>query len=347
MTGLRHPTGSDVATEAADWYARLRAPDLSELDATRFRAWLAGDPERRREFEAIDALWNDISAIETSPEVRRVRDEFARRRQRAHRARYRTTWALAASLLLVIGGFVFGWQHLGSNRYVTEVGEQRTVPLPDGSVVMLNTDTELRLRYSETKRAVELVRGQANFEVVKDPARPFIVAAGDVQVRAVGTVFDVYRASDRVTVTLIEGAVAVTHQGVPAADTSRPVPTGDATEQSASRAASPIVLAAGEQVSYDPSRISLEEAVPADVPRVTAWRRRKLDFDDTPVLEAIAEANRYSREQIVLAAPALASARISGTFEAGKNAEFAEGLQSYFRLQLDRTQDDKIILSAR
>lgn len=345
MSKFRETASPSVATEAADWYTRLRAPDVSELEATRFRAWLAGDPERRREFEAIDALWNDLAAIEDCPEVQRVRRQIAARR-RPRQLRRPAQWAMAAMVLIAISGALFAWRQSSVNRFVTEIGEQRTVPLADGSVVMLNTDTELRLRYSDTTRGIDLVRGQASFEVAKDPVRPFVVRAGEVAVRAVGTVFDVYRTGDKVTVTLIEGKVAVTHEDEAADENS--FGGIDNGAQASSGAASPaeVVLAAGEQVSYASSAVSVERAI-ADVPRVTAWRKRRLDFSDTPLLEAIAEANRYSREQIILAAPALEDARISGVFEAGKNDLFAEGLQSYFRLELERTADDKIILSAQ
>jgi transmembrane sensor len=201
------------------------------------------------------------------------------------------------------------------------VGEQRTVPLADGSIIVLNTATELRLHYGVDRREVELVHGQASFDVAKDVRRPFIVRAGRGEVRALGTVFDVYRSSDTVTVTLIEGAVAV---------------TPDSGE---------VVLAPGEQLTFADGS-GPAKRLAADVKRVTAWRARKLDFSDTPLAEAIAEANRYSVDHIILDAPDLEGARISGTFEAGKNDLLVEGLQSYFHLDARRTTDHHIVLTA-
>src|SRR5579863_10048061 len=113
---------SSIATEAADWYARLRAENVTELDAVRFRAWIAGDPERRREFEAIDAFWDDLGAIESSPEVLRELAVIARRRALASkpaiagsttiRRRYggERFWAVAAAVLLTVGT-LFWIQH--------------------------------------------------------------------------------------------------------------------------------------------------------------------------------------------------------------------------------------------
>ncbi len=325
-----------VANEAADWYTRLRAENVSEIDAARFRAWIAGDPARRREFEAIDEFWEDLKAIEDSPEVRRERSAIAQRRAQAaptpNSGRRSLIWTGATAVLLAAIGTTLWIEHEPADRYVTGVGEQRTVPLADGSVVTLNTATDIRVHFSQERRGVELVSGQANFEVAKDPGRPFVVTAGDRAVRAVGTQFDVYKTSEKVTVTLIEGKVAVI-----LAD-SLPVSAAE----SASRPEE-IVLTAGEQLSYRAKAGSVERKS-ADIPRVEAWRARKLDFNDTPLTEAISEANRYSATQIVLDAPDLKDARISGRFEAGRNDLFVEGLQGYFHFQVERT-DRRILLT--
>lgn len=338
MNVAHTPNQNSVATEAADWYARLRAPDVSEIEAVRFRAWLAGDPACRREFDAIDAFWEDLAAIERSPEIVRVRKAIATRRRR------KKVWsgylATAAALLIAVGVVLAAWHPWSVERYVTGIGEQRMVPLADGSVVTLNTATEIRLRYSRARRVIELVHGQANFDVAKDPDRPFVVTAGGGLVRAVGTVFDVYDSADKVTVTLIEGKLIVTPK--------QPSLLEQFGKASSAKPAGPseFVLRAGEQLSFAANDNAVKLGS-ADIARVIAWRARKLEFSDTPVLEAIAEANRYSRDQIVLDAPELAGARISGTFDAGKNEAFVEGLQTYFHLDVERATDHRLILTQK
>jgi transmembrane sensor len=242
-------------------------------------------------------------------------------------------WATAAAVLLVIGALL--WAYRGrADRYVTDIGEQRIVTLSDGSVITLNTATEIRLHFSTDRRGVELVSGQANFEVAKDAARPFIVIAGNRSVRAVGTQFDVFKSGDRVTVTLIEGKVTVTPAVASPASTVR----------SLNARRDEIVLVAGEQLSYG---LKSGPTAPknADIPRVESWRAGKLDFSDTPLTEAITEANRYSVIQIVLKAPAFKDARISGRFEAGRNDLFAEGLEGYFHFHVERPGDGQIVLT--
>jgi transmembrane sensor len=229
---------------------------------------------------------------------------------------------------LTLGGGYFFWQHREANHYATVVGEQRTVPLPDGSVIVLNTDSAIRIHYTADRRSIELIQGQVNFQVAKDPARPFTVIAGDGEVRAVGTVFDVYKSDKLVTVTLIEGKVAVTAQS-----SVEPPAAKDR-----------ILLSAGEQLSYSAGVVSVKRRN-ADLPRATAWHARKLDFADTSLSDAIAEANRYSRDQIVLDAPRLQNAHISGVFQAGRNDLLVEGLQTFFDLHVDRTDDGKFLLT--
>src|SRR5215471_18191056 len=98
MIEPKNQVPASIASDASDWYARLRAQDVSEFDAVRFRAWLLGDPARRREFEAIDSFWEDLAAIEKSPEVVRVRGQIAARRRASWR--HRVSWAMAASLVV-------------------------------------------------------------------------------------------------------------------------------------------------------------------------------------------------------------------------------------------------------
>jgi len=264
------------------------------------------------------------------------------------RKKWRGSLALAATIVLAVTGAGMAWQYWAGGRYVTNVGEQRMVPLDDGSVVTLDTSTQIKQHYTDVVREVELLRGQAIFEVAKDPRRPFMVRIGGGTVRALGTVFDVYKTGDKVTVTLIEGKVEVT-PGNPR-EKSAPGSAGGAPAVAQAH----VVLGAGEQVSFATGAKAATMKAPdvvkltsAEVPHVLAWRAHKLDFSDTPVLEAIAEANRYSREKIVLEAPDLVNARISGTFEAGKNEAFVEGLKAYFHLDVTRAGSDQIVLTRR
>jgi transmembrane sensor len=311
---------ASLTQEAADWHARLRSETLTEVEEARFKAWLAGDPARRREFEELSGLWDKLDGVAQSPEVLGALKEMPTPVTPARISRRAAVgWALAAGVAGVAG--FLSWQQLFAFKtYATDVGELRTVRLEDGSTVTLNTSSEIEVRLSSSARRIELLAGQASFEVAQDSARPFVVRVRDADVFALGTMFDVYRRDGDAVVTLIEGRVSVTPNGPP------------------------IVLSPGEQLTFGaPDRGPVRTT--ADVRRVSAWHARKLDFVDTPLAEAISEANRYSRLKIELRAPELADARISGIFEAGHNDIFAEGLRAYFGLQVHRASDDLIVLT--
>ena len=322
-----HPIKDPLITqEAADWHARLRREPLSEVEEARFRAWLAGNPARRQEFEAISAMWSQLGALADSPEVLaelRAAEVEAAPPAAPPRVSRRAVlgWALAASVVATAG--IVSWQWLSAPEiYATGVGELKVVPLGDGSVITINTSSRVAVRFTRSQRRVEVLSGQANFAVAKDAARPFIVSAGGGETLAVGTEFDVYQRENSTVVTLIEGRVNVTS---PVAGT--PV----------------LALIAGEQVSYSAHEAPLRTT--ADLRRTSAWRAKKLDFADTPLREAISEANRYSNLKIELRGAELADARISGVFEAGRNDSLAEGVRAYFGLRLERQGDDLIVLS--
>ncbi len=308
----------DIVQQAADWYARLHRGPLTEVEAARLQEWLS-EPAHREEFEKIDALWDHLEVLAQSPEIRSVRRELVATPPRVSR-RAVLGWALAASV--AGAGVYIGLPYLvPPDSYSTGIGEFRTVSLSDGSTVTLNTASEIRVRISRRARRIDLVRGQANFEVAKDPSRPFVVDVGDGEVVAVGTVFDVYRRASDVVVTLIEGRVNVRAN------------------------AESLVLVPGEQVSFGvPGQAPLRSV--ADLGLVSAWRSGKLEFRETPLAEAIAEANRYSRVRIELRDPALANARISGVFDAGRNESLANALRAYFGLRIQRVGENRILLTS-
>ena len=313
-----------VRKEAADWYARLRGATLTELEAARFQAWLAGPPAHRQEFERLGELWAQLEGLARSPEILGIRREVAAEPPKDVGSRVSRRAVLGWSMAAGVAGAaaLLGSQYIAvSETYATGIGELRSVTLRDGSTVMLNTASEVRVRFSGRKREIELASGQAHFEVAKDASRPFIVRAGAGEVVAVGTVFDVYQRANDIVVTLIEGRVDVT------ADQAR------------------LVLTPGEQVTYGaPGRAPVREA--ADLRRVSAWRSRKLEFRETPLAEAIAEANRYSRVRIELRDAGLADARISGVFDAGRNDSLASALRAYFGLTMERVGEDRILLTS-
>jgi transmembrane sensor len=189
-------------------------------------------------------------------------------------------------------------------EYRTAVGEQRIVLLPDDSIMTLNTDTRIRVHYSDEERRIELQRGEALFEVAVQSGRPFVVAAGSGVVRAVGTAFTVYLRTDAVDVTVTEGAVEVSGVAEPVA-----APSGPAFPAR--------VLTESHKLRYQKNVVETVTVSAEELRRALAWRHGMLDFEAAPLSDVITEANRYIRDRFVIVAPELETLEFTGYFRAG------------------------------
>jgi transmembrane sensor len=220
------------------------------------------------------------------------------------------------------------WISWPDPTYATAVGEQRVVRLDDGTRLSLNSETRVEIDYRKSQRRVQLIRGEAYFEVAHNPARPFVVTAGGTQVTALGTTFVVRYDTNKTAVTLVEGKVVV----APAAGDELPaVPSNIGPAPPAAR--KDLVLAPGE-------RVTLARNTPAlvDEPRVeavTAWRRGEVMLDKTQLSEAIAEMNRYDSQTLVIEDPRVAARQVSGIYHAGDSASFARTVAKLYGLHVE------------
>ena len=238
---------------------------------------------------------------------------------------------LAAAL--VLGAFL-GFRALPSTpspetRYATTTAGYERARLADGSTLELNTASAARVQFTAAERRVELESGEAHFEVAHDTARPFVVSAGGVAVRAVGTAFNVRFVSGAVEVTVTEGKVTV------GSALSANGPTLVTANQ---RLALPLVPAAA------PAPV-IEPLAPADVRAVLAWQRRVTDFSDTPLAEVTARFNRHNAIQLAIADPTLGARRIGGMFALDDVEAFVRLLERDGIIRAER-QGDTIQLHA-
>jgi len=313
-----------VEATAATWLA-LRDGGMDETQTAAFIRWLEEDPRHARVFGELDRTWARFGRLEElRPAVAPMPVVRAPSRPRRH-----IVWSMAATLLVMGLGYTV-WQQVDqrTQRQVvaTEIGALRVMDLPDGSTVHLNTDTQIRLRYGEAERRVELLRGEAHFSVKPDAARPFLAAAGAVQVRAVGTAFNVRRRADEVEVLVTSGRVVVEQE-----------------RDSAAKAADPdapaSVLEAGERVVLATKRVefvapAVERMQPVEVERAMAWQERRLVFDGTPLREVAAEFNRYNQRQLVIDDPILAERLFGGTFRADNHEALVQLLEEAFEVEV-------------
>jgi transmembrane sensor len=238
----------------------------------------------------------------------------------------------AAAALLVfaaVSGVARYYYMNGASVYETDIGVRRMVSLQDGSRVSLDSDTELRVHFSDTARKIELDRGRARFDVAHDRTRPFTVTAGTQTVVAVGTSFTVEKLGSKVVVTLIQGRVVIKNA---------------AAQPLQARTSAPISLNAGE--SYAASRDVRAVVQPADLHAATAWEAGQLVFKDVTLEEAVAQENRYTDKPVAVDA-SVANLRISGVFNAGEVVSFVSAVTSYLPVQATTTADDQILLQKR
>lgn len=270
--------------------------------------------------------------LEQDDTRRLVLGELATRRQR-RRAQRRRALAGAAAGLVLASMAVLQWRRtepVPPPAASAPLAAGRET-LPDGSVVLRKDDAQLAYDFSGPQRRVALHRGTAHFEVARDPARPFVVTAGAIAVRAVGTAFTVEFESGAVEVLVTEGRVAVNRAA-----------GADATD-------SPVVEAGqGVVVTTDPAapaaRPELRRLAEAEWEAKLAWRTRRLEFDRTPLAEAIRQLNTHNRVQFELADPALADVRLSGVVRADRIEGVIRLLEDDCGVRAERRDDARIVL---
>ena len=218
--GGRPAVAPEVAAEAAVWIARLHGPSRTPQMEQEFRAWQAGSLERREAFERCTDVWQDVARIGVVAAYQAVAAGRAEsERSSSSRRGAARRWGVAGAVVVTVAvDLVVALNWFGEATYNTSIGEQRLVVLQDGSRVLLNTDTEVRVDLGSTQRTVEVGRGEAFFEVAKDARRPFVVHIAGSEVVAVGTAFSVRyarmaHARDELAVTLVEGQVKVRPAG--------------------------------------------------------------------------------------------------------------------------------------
>lgn len=269
--------------EAAHWFAALRRGPMPVEERAAFDAWRT-DPRKQAALDGMHELWGEVSAIrELGVTAPRPRPSFIR-----------MAAGLAAAVVLAGGGLMLAVNPPGGHALRTDVGEQRIENLPDGSVLGLNVVTRASYRVTPDKREVRLADGEAVFFVKKDASRPFVVRAGDYEIRAVGTAFNV-RCRDRlVDVAVMDGAVLVRALKGP-------------------QAGREITLPAGQRLRL--GEAGMLAAAPAPTPiaarNIAEWRLRIVGYEDASVATVVEDLNRFYERPIEIADPQLAGRRIT------------------------------------
>lgn len=317
-----------LRAEAVQWFNLERSGDMTVDDEFRFLEWLDQSDAHRDTYRLVERAWLIAGTIPQEPEM--LPPPAFDADGDKQRSGWRRHLALAASLLLVV---TLGWSvyqrafpGLGTTQdqhFRTGVGQTTTVTLPEGSVVTLDAETEMRLRETPRERRVDLIGGRAFFRVASDRSRPFTVNAGGKSVRAIGTAFEVSFEHGNMVVTLAEGKVRVEETGSDSGSGTDMAPGGQ--------------LVIGADRNWTLSRV--------DVAKETSWTEGRLIFMRDPLSEAVAEMNRYSPRKLVFQDGEIPEKQVVGVFQAGDVDGFVKAMELNGIARRISATDDQILLS--
>jgi transmembrane sensor len=353
--------------EATRWFLRMRSEAAQVEDLLRLKDWLDESPENSIAYRQVTTMWSSFGELSSAPEIMLGRRDALSDARKVYLRRWSMPRrvpryvAIAASILVVISG-ALAWVYSQRGVYATDLGERRMVTLEDGSLVTLDAKSRIRVQYTDSQRVIALERGQARFDVAKDPTRPFRVNAGDQTVIALGTQFNVELVAGNVLVSMIEGHVAITgitatpprSQQSPSVSSNgemasaSAVPGSHMPDGSAGQVAalSPMVeLRAGEglRVRSNGQAVVLRKI---NVAHAMAWQSGKMYFDNEPLKRAAERMNRYSSVRISVD-PSVEGVSVSGMFNAGDSGAFVEAISTYFPIEVHRSGSGSIELTAR
>ena len=330
-------------SEATAWVTKLdRGLTSSEKDA--LGAWLQERPENLERFLQVAETWDKMSVLARLSDVMPEPDNRQVRRPRL---------AAAAMLILAVTAGVLGsrWLYMESiepttqtvaerfTTYETAIGEQSTVVLPDGSELVLNTNSLLQVQYTTYHRIVTLVRGEVHVDVATDTTRPLSVVAGESLVQAVGTAFGVEMTDgNSVQVLVTEGEVLVSRRDTQTnASGQMTIPVLPTSSLSVSQ---------GEEINLGAPGAHVTPISPEDIEVRLSWRDGNLVFRGETLEEALDEVERYTTVKFVFIHDSLRQEVIAGRFKAGDVEGLLAVLRENVGVAYERTDDGRVLLSS-
>ena len=342
VVGIR---GNDRRLEvASEWIVRMDQ-GLSATEETELKAWMAADPRNAERLLSMAERWDKMHDLSRLAELFPESGPAPVSKSRA------IPWIAAATTAVSVLAAILIWVAVihvpdatdvpsiaqSSNIYETAVGEQSTTTLLDGTVIVLNTNSLLRLNYSPAARVVELTRGEIHVDVAEDRNRPFIVIAGDRVLQAVGTSFSVEITDDQlIELVVTEGRVVVGTHTPRGASPNLPVLV-----QSADN-----TISAGEEMILGVPDETVTPVSPEEIQVKLAWREGRLIFLDEPLEDALAEVERYTNVEFVFLEEALKRHSVTGRFRAGDVDGLLIALRMNLNIVNERSEDGRVLLSS-
>ncbi|NQZ80737.1 MAG: FecR domain-containing protein [Colwellia sp.] len=331
-------TINTIDDQASIWLVRLDDGNLSAQSKKELKTWMLADERHQIALKAMADIWHDMDEI-----LVMVNDEESSKNV--------SLWpmltpifkpAMLAASISFLALFIWLVMPLNveRNSYVTSIGQQLDATFDDGSIIHLNTNSHIETEFSDEKRIIKLIKGEALFEVAHDPNRPFIVYAGDRLVQAIGTKFVVHLKTGNIQVTVTDGKVKMS-KVAPNTKLADIKALDNTTIQ-----IDDVYITKGEKVLISSNQAPQLTHVKAEsIKRELSWLNGKLIFDNEELFDVIEEVNRYIELDIVLKDPSLHKIRISGRFDVGDSEALIEALELSFNLKSQRLGSNKILLT--
>ncbi len=321
----------NVETEAAEWFVKHQGGEASESDVD-FQAWLNAAPDNGIAYERCMAAWIMSDVLKYDRDIQGLMVEARKDIAPVYPFRkiistYIKPMQMAASFIIVIGLASLGlFLFSGDSRYKTHTGQQQIVQLQDGSIVTLNTNTEIQVDYSAKVRRVTLLQGEVYFDVEPDTNRPFVVNVEGNRLHALGTEFNVIYSEEHIEVDVTEGVVAIKSGGIGIKEGENLLAT----------------LKLGEAANFIAGGSSIEFE-PAEVERINAWREQKIYFKDNRLLDAVQDYNRYLDYEIEILGEDLKEEKVTGVFQTNDTSSFLFTLKHALNIKV-RHRPGKVFL---
>ena len=338
---IEFPGQKTMELQAAAWMVKLDDGEPSAETRQAFKEWVNQDPSHRSAFERVVAFSSDLNLL--------TQVVLPREKAISGPRFWGSGFAVACSLVLAVIT-VLVMPISDSQLYITQIGEQKTIQLDDRSIVLLNTNSQLEVEYSQEKRKLILLQGEAHFDVVKNPDRPFEVFAGKGLVRAVGTAFNVHLRKADVEVIVTEGVVEL-DQAEPQAATAAPVndktPPAEVStpNKSLQKFAPGLQVKAGNRLTYDRdilAQVQLDDS--AEISRALSWQQGILTFDGESLEQVVEEVSRYTELTIVIPERAARELKVGGLFKVGDTDALFEALKNAFGMRVKVVSKDVVYL---
>ncbi|MCU4677298.1 FecR domain-containing protein [Catenovulum sp. 2E275] len=363
-----------LESEAWDWIIRLDADDnMTEREKSQLTQWLARSPAHVEQIRKLNEFWGNQALADLLQPAKKSVARSSKNVQNIpakSASKNKTTWlnpayGFAFAMMLAVVGSVFYWQQPTqiddyANTYVTAFGQHKQIKLTDGSTVTLNSNSQLKVAYSQGSRDIWLVKGEAHFAVSKDKQRPFNVYAANGRVQAVGTAFTVDLASQsNLNVLVTEGkiALALARPENNQLNLDQVFSTDDLTVHSSYSGLMQDIafMSAGDFVGFD-SAMDIETAKhdlthsiktlsAQDIEARQAWQQGELVFTGQSLKEVVSQLKRYSPLQIEIADPSLENLKIGGRFDINHIEGLLKNLEANFNIKVQKTALDKVVIN--